>query len=289
MTTATTSSPPAAIVRTPQMTPVETSLSESRENIAALAPSGYDVARLIKQATLCCIKNPDLGKCHLGSIKIGVMQAAELGLDLAGGLPTAYLVPFKGRAQLIVSYRGLRELAIKSGTVKSIEAHIVCERDQFSWAFTERGLIFSHTAAWQDRGEVLGVYAIATQSDGTVLGERMSFAQVDAIRKQARGGDGPAWKHHWDEMARKTVVRRLCKSLVLTPTVQRAVEIMDEQEGSETIKATQAPQNRLSAALGVTPPPEDQADGPSVDPDDAHEPGPDPTAPVTIKPEDIPF
>ncbi len=271
--------------------PIEASLVDSRENIAKVAPRGYDVDKLIKQAALCCIKNPELMKCNLGTIKIGVVQAAELGLDLAGGLPTAYLVPFKGRAQLIVSYRGLRELAIRSGTVRSIESQIVCERDLFEWAHTERGLIFSHRPPWSDRGDLVGVYAIATLQDGTVMGERMSTAQIEAIQRVSRGGDGPAWKNHWDEMARKTVVRRLCKSLVLSPEVRRAVEIIDEQEGVETRPQATTASNtsRLAQAVGLEPSPP-----PPIE--EADEPGPDPTAPeparteyVEINEKDIPF
>ena len=227
-------------------------LDTRRPQLMKLAPVGFDPDQLIDrvkaQASIVLLKKPDLMECELASVILAVTHVVELGLDLSGPLPTAYIVPFseKGvkKAQAMIAYTGLRELAVRSGCVKSIQAEVVHEHDKFEWAHTDAGLKFTHTHNWEGRGRIVGFYAHAMTPSGFPLGVRMSKAQVDAIRDASpafKFGFSP-WKIEpsgYIEMGKKTLIRRISKSLTLSPIMNRACEIMDANEGGLAENAEQ--------------------------------------------------
>lgn len=222
----------------------QSALETKRPSLLKMAPQGFDPEALIDrvkaQASMILLKKPDLAECDLASFVMAVTNVVELGLDLAGPLPTAYIVPFKEdgqkKAQAMIAYTGLRELAVRSGCVKTIQAEVVHEHDKFDWKHTHGGLEFSHVYPWEGRGKIVGFYAHAVTPNGFPLGCRMSKAQVDAIRDASpayKFGRSP-WKlepNGYIQMGCKTLIRRMSKSLTLSPIMQRAVEIMDETEG----------------------------------------------------------
>jgi recombination protein RecT len=160
------------------------------------------------------------------------MQAAQLGLEPTGVLGGAYLVPYKETCTLIIGYRGLIDLARRSGQIESIEAHVVYSNDRFRCHY---GLspVLEHEPAWEGPpGAVKAVYAIAKMKDGGMQLEVMTRAQVDAIKARSKtSGSGP-WVTDYDEMARKTVVRRIAKYLPLTTELSDALQIDADNDPS---------------------------------------------------------
>ena len=154
-----------------------------------------------------------------------VVVAAQLGLE-PGIAGHAYLVPYGKQVTLIPGYRGLIELALRSGKIRSIEAHAVKEGDDFAFAF---GLSpeLRHVPAASNRGPTTAVYALARFADGGVQFDVMRKDDVDAIRRRSRASDSGPWSTDYDEMAKKTVVRRLCKYLPVSIELQTAIS-MDE-------------------------------------------------------------
>ena len=126
---------------------------------------------------------------------------------------------------------GLVKRAAKSGIV--LDAHVVYANDKFEYTLGDSPTI-THvpTPFSENRGEPIGVYAIATLDDGTKKREVMSKAEVETVRQASKMAAGGPWKDWWSEMARKTVVRRLFKSLPLKtpkdPTMATAVTRVDE-------------------------------------------------------------
>lgn len=195
-----------------------------REIMAALPrTAGMTPERLARIALTTLRTTPELMRCSVPSLLGALVQCAQLGLEPDPRLGRAYLVPYKGNAQLIVGYRGMIELAMRSGEVASIEAHVVHEHDTFTvrWGFDQA---LAHEPNLRgDRGAPFAVYALARLKSGAVLFDVMSRAEVDAVRGRSRAGNGGPWVSDWSEMARKTVVRRLFKYL---PTSVESADVL---------------------------------------------------------------
>lgn len=211
-------------------------LEKSTSQIKMALPRHMTAERLVRVALTAASKTPALLECTQLSFIGAVIQSAQLGLEPDGVLGHAYLVPFRNRkqggrreVQLIVGYKGYIDLARRSGHVSSIQAHVVHENDFFDFAFgLEDKLV--HKPAETDRGRPRYAYAIAKFRDSGYAFDVMSHADVEDIRKMSQAADGDAWTDHWDEMAKKTVIRRLCKYLPLSPELQRAVTLTETAE-----------------------------------------------------------
>ncbi len=194
-------------------------LEKARPSIMRVLPKHLNADRLIKIALVSVSKTPKLQQCTAGSVLASVMAAAELGLDCGGNLGSAYLVPYGTECTLIIGYRGLIDLARRSGEVESIEARAVYKGDEFEY---EEGLnpVLRHKPKLDriaDPAELVGVYFIAKMfgSPRPII-DYMSKGEVDAIRNAAKAKYGP-WVEHYVEMAKKTMIRRGCKQLPLSP------------------------------------------------------------------------
>lgn len=243
-------------------------LEARRKTLAEVLPRHLTPERIIKVALAAFSKTPKLQECTIESVAQSVMMAGELGLEAGGALGHAYLVPYGNACTLIVGYRGLIRLARQSGEIDSIEAHPVYEKDKFKLRYGLQQELEHEPYLAGDPGPLLFVYAVARLRDGGTQLEVMTKAQVDKIRGMAKGGNSKAWSDSYDEMARKTVVRRLCKYLPLSPEkaepLARALEVEDQQpaidvqsqptEGSRTdevlsvLKRAKTVQERAEAA-----------------------------------------
>jgi len=183
--------------------------------------------QLKTQALIAVARNPALLQCSQASFLEAMVRAAELGLRFAGAGGEAYLVPYKNKCTLIVGYRGLCALARRTGKVTRIEARAVHERDHFKISFGSGQQLIHRPYLAPDRGEIVSVY------DGSIQLEVMAKVEVDAIRKRSPAGDSGPWQTDYEEMARKTVLRRLCKFLPFPTAFEDA--LVDE----ETTKSEQ--------------------------------------------------
>lgn len=205
--------------------------------------------RIIKTVVTAAMKNPAILKCSKDSIILSVFQSIDLGLEIGNALGEAYLVPYGSTCQMIPGYRGLVSLARRSGKVRAIEARIVREGDEFDFTLGTAPTL-THKPTFSDPpAEMRAVYAIAFFSDGSTQFEPMVKAEVDAIRKRSRAGTSGPWVTDYDEMAKKTVVRRLSKYLPLSPELARALEIQAMAEAGDFQEAfvPKAPHGDLNA------------------------------------------
>lgn len=212
----------------------------SKGAIAQVVPRHLTADRILKVALAATGRTPKLLECTQTSILQSVMQAAQLGLEPGGPLGHAYLVPYYNKpkdgpgrmeCQLIVGYRGLIDLARRSGQIDSIEARAVYERDKFKFAYGLVQVLEHEPHMDGDAGRLVAVYAIARIKGGLPQVEVMTRAQVDGIKAKSKAKDFGPWVDHYDEMARKTVVRRICKYLPLTVELAEAI---DADERGET-------------------------------------------------------
>jgi recombination protein RecT len=210
----------------------------TKKAIAGRLPRHLDADRILKVALTSINKTPKLMQCTQASIFASIMQAAEIGLEPGGALGEGYLVPFNVKVkdergqdhwemqcQFIPGYRGMIALARRSGQIISLESHIVYAKDSFKCALGLEPSL-DHTPAWEelDPGPMRFVYAVAKLKDGGTQFEVMSRAQVEGIRARSKAKDSGPWVTDYDEMARKTVVRRLFKYLPVSVEMAQALE-----------------------------------------------------------------
>lgn len=168
-------------------------------------------------------QNADLAECDRTSVFAACMKAAQDGL-LPDGREAA-LVIFKGKAQYMPMFAGILKKIRNSGELASITAQVVHKADKFEFYVDEKGEHLNHRPDMlADRGPLVGVYAVATTKDGAAYIEVMTKAQVDAVRKVSRSGDSGPWASWYDEMARKTVIRRLSKRLPMSTDLEQVLE-----------------------------------------------------------------
>ena len=199
-------------------------------------PRGMDADRILRIAMTALRQTPKLGACTPASFIGALFQSAQLGLEPSNGLGQAYLVPYGQAVTFIIGYKGLIELARRSGQISELYAYPVYAADHFNFTLGLHRNIDHQPAVDGEPADkdLVAVYAVAKFKDGGTDFEVMTRGQVDAIRKRSKAsGNGP-WVTDYAEMARKTVLKRLCKRLPL------AVETQTALAQDETIKTTLA-------------------------------------------------
>jgi recombination protein RecT len=181
--------------------------------------------------------NPALLDCDPKSLMSSIGKAAELGLVVGSAMGGAYLVPYKANAQLIIGYRGLIALARRSGEILSLTAHVVHEKDVFELELGLEEKLRHIPTTEQDPGPMVCAYAVAKLNGGGLQFEVMSRSQIDAIRARSRASSNGPWVTDYEEMARKTVVRRLAKYLPMAIQMADALAA-DQDVPAEEINVT---------------------------------------------------
>ena len=191
-----------------------------RQQIALALPKHLTAERFIRIATTAMTKTPGLAKCTQESFFGCLLSLSSLGLEPDGR--RAHLIPYGNTCTLIIDFKGLAELAMRSGVVSNLHADVVCENDAFDY---DTGEVKSHKIDFrQPRGEMYAAYAICTFKDGTKKAEVMSRAEIEGIRNRSKAGKSGPWVTDFNEMAKKTVFRRLSKWLPLSPEYRDALE-----------------------------------------------------------------
>lgn len=221
-------------------------IKASEKQITKALPSAITPERFTRICMTAVTQNPDLGLCTPQSFAGAMLTAAQLGLEPNTPLGQAYLIPYNnGRTgtkecQFQIGYRGLIELAHRSGDLQSIEAHIVYENDEFEY---ELGLdpVLKHKPAMENRGNNEWVYAVYKLKSGGFGFEVMSVEDInkhrDKYSQAARRGFSP-WNDNWEEMAKKTVIKRVLKyapmkSEFVTAMVQDGSTLNFEDRGDD--------------------------------------------------------
>lgn len=268
---------------------VRKDIQNTREAVEAVLPSRIDVDRFLRVVAKAVSENPKLMQCTRLSLLSSIHTAAQLGLEPTGLLGSAYLVPYRRRvevdgkwqsvmeAQLIPGYRGLIDLARRSGEIEAIEAEVVRARDVFSIVkgtnaqLTHIPFIPDPRAEPEerDRGPIVGAYMKAVLRGGHEQYEWMSFDEIEAVRRRSRAADDGPWVTDYSEMSRKTVVRRGSKYLPLTTDFRRALELDEEAERNaeapnpELAKPSRAAQMLLDRAQNAPRASLDPVEGPT--------------------------
>lgn len=184
-------------------------------------------------------------KCDQISLLAAVIKCSQLGLEPGNGLGHVYLIPFFNKkkqiheVQVIPGYRGLIELARRSGAISSIAARVVHEKDSFRVIAGDDERIEHVPFMNGEPGDVIMAYAIVRFKDGGIQREVMTVKQIDAIRRRSHR-ENPVWESDYEEMCRKTVVRRILKYVPASPEIAQVLNMEDEAERAYPVQEVYA-------------------------------------------------
>ena len=197
--------------------------------IKAALPSVITPERFTRITMSALSANPKLQACTPQSFLGAMMTAAQLGLEPNTPLGQAYLIPFRNNrkgvmeCQFQLGYKGMIDLAYRSGEVSIIQAHTVYENDDFTYELVLDPKL-KHIPAKSNRGKPIAYYAMFKTKDGGYGFQVMSVEDVtEHARKYSKSfNDGP-WKENFDEMAKKTVLKKVLKYAPLKSDFVRGI------------------------------------------------------------------
>ncbi|GGE47917.1 DNA recombination protein RecT [Pullulanibacillus camelliae] len=195
-------------------------LKKMGPQIEKALPKHMDPDRMARIALTTIRQTPKLLQCEIPSLLGAVMQAAQLGLE-PGLIGHCYIIPYGNQAQFIIGYKGMIDLARRSGHIESIYAQVVYENDEFEYEFGLDPKLVHKPLLDGDRGAFKAAYGVAKYKDGGFHIEVMGKGDIEKIRQRSKASNNGPWKTDYEEMAKKTVIRRMWKYLPISIEIQQ--------------------------------------------------------------------
>ena len=192
-------------------------LEANWSRISAVMPSHMSPERMFQMAVSAYNTTPKLNQCTPASVLSCVMKCSALGMEPSAvdGLGRAYILPFwnsktkRYEATFMLGYKGMLDLARRSGQLLDVSARAVYEGDEFDYEFgLEERLRHVPSPEPQEGRALTHVYCVAHFRDGGHYMDVMGRAEVDAVRRRSKSADSGPWVTDYEAMARKTVLRR---------------------------------------------------------------------------------
>jgi recombination protein RecT len=177
-----------------------------------------------------------------------VKNVAAIGISLNPAKKQAYLVPRDGRINLDISYMGLLDIAVASGSIMWGQAKLVHEQDTFELNGFDKPPIHQFKPFSKDRGEIIGVYVVVKTHSGDFLTETMALDEVNAIRDRTsawkawlKDKKSCPWVTDPGEMIKKTVIKRAYKTWPKTDRLDQAIHHLNTEGGEGLADLQPAP------------------------------------------------
>lgn len=203
------------------------------------------------------------------SVVDAVTNIAAIGISLNPAKKQAYLVPRDKKICLDISYMGLMDLAMSTGSVRWAQAAIVYEADTLVLNGFDKPPEHKYNPFSKDRGAIVGVYVVVKTSDGDYLTHPMAIDDVYAIRDRssawkawiAKKANSPGpWGSDEGEMIKKVCVKQAYKYWPKTERLETAIHHLNNDNGEGLAELAPAPQltdnrqlgtGRISAVQGI--------------------------------------
>jgi recombination protein RecT len=203
-----------------EITVVRSAIEKMEPQFKAALPPQVSPERFVR-VTMTAIQNaPALMECERNSLYGAAMRAAQDGL-LPDGREGA-IVKYGNKAQWLPMVAGIMKKVRNSGEISTWSVHAVYENDEFEYQLGDEEKIH-HKPTMRNRGEVIAFYSIVVMKDGEKSREVMTKDEVDSIRKRSRSKDSGPWQTDYDEMGKKTVIRRHAKRLPMSTDLDGVV------------------------------------------------------------------
>lgn len=212
-------------------------------------PQHIKPEQFIRTVLTAVNQTPALTTADRRSLFAACMRAAQDGL-MPDGREGA-IVTFNNQASWMPMVFGILKKLRQSGEIASVTARLVYQNEieagRFQFIIRDGQEQLSHDPILiGERGAVVLAYATAKFRDGTVQNEVMTKADIEKVRNVSRAKSSGPWTQWWDEMARKTVIRRLSKYLPLSAEDQRLRNLM--RDDAETTEFSELKQEAIAAA-----------------------------------------
>jgi recombination protein RecT len=222
------------------------------KELASILPKHCSPERMARVTLTALTKTPKLLECDQASFFMRLMDLSQWGLEPDGR--RAHLIPFENRklgifeCQLIIDYKGLVELAMRTGDIKSIHADVVCDNDVFK---VNLGEVVVHEIDYRKpRGNPYAYWCRIEFKSGGVKYEVMTKLEVDSIRARSKAGTSGPWVTDYNEMAKKTVFRRATKWITLSPEMRDVIDADYDVVSDQPIEKAATP--RISSLESLT-------------------------------------
>ncbi len=208
------------------------------------SPLGMQGQRLARVVESLIMDKPDLAECVPSTVLSAAMVCATTGL-FPGPVGHAAIIPYKNKAQWQAMYRGMLYLVYQSPKVSSSSCGVVHEQDEFDYDEGSKPFVHFKRALLPeaDRGPKLAAFATVNPVTGPPLVRVMPISEVERIRDQYSKGrreDRP-WLQEFDEMAMKTVLKRVAKRSPVSYETNFAITMDDLQEIGKNQPSALAP------------------------------------------------
>lgn len=196
-------------------------------------PSVLTPERFTRMALSALNNTPKLAECTPMSFIAALMNAAQLGLEPNTPLGQAYLIPYQNRkagileCQFQIGYKGYIDLAYRTGQIQMIQARVVYAGDEFDYEFGLNPRLV-HRLGSGEKGEIRYIYGIFQLTNGGCGFEVCNKADMDAFAQkysQSFTKDFSPWKSNYEDMAKKTMVKRALKYAPIQSDFGRAMSL----------------------------------------------------------------
>ena len=221
-----------AIKQTPLQS-LDIQFLDRKAEFQAVLPSNCTFERFTRIIKTAAIQTPELLSADRPSLFMSCFKAAQDGL-LPDGKESALVIyntkkngVYVKTVQYMPMIGGVLKKVRNSGELASISAVVVYENDEFDYCLGDDEHI-KHRPTLSERGKPICAYAIAKTKDGAIYRDVMTVNDIEKTRNISKSKDGTAWKEHWAEMAKKTVIRRLAKYLPMSTDLEQVISRDDE-------------------------------------------------------------
>ena len=209
-------------------------INRQKAEVARALPKNLDPDQFVRVAMTAANSNPKFTQCNVRSFLGAMMTAAQIGIMPNTPLQLGYLIPrYNGKTQqndvtFQLGYRGMIDLAYRSGNITNVAAHVVYKNDEFHVQYGLNPDI-THVPCLTDKGDPVAFYAYYKTKDGGFGFDVMSIEEVHAHRNQyspaSKSGGSSPWDTAFESMALKTVLKRALKYAPLSVEVANAVRV----------------------------------------------------------------
>lgn len=207
-------------------------LTDKLIGIENALPKDFNKERFVQNCLALRNDNEAIKKANPKDVVAGLLKGAYMGLDFFN--KECYLIPYGGKLNFQTDYKGEIKFtkAFSTRPIKDIYAKVVRQGDDFEETIVNGVPSINFSPLPFNGGDIVGAFAICLFNDGGMIYETMSIQDIQAVRNNySKAKNSDAWKNSFDEMAKKTVLRRLTKHI--DKNVDSVEALKAYEEGSD--------------------------------------------------------
>ena len=214
-------------------------LNDKLVSVENALPKDFNRERFVQNCIAVMNETPALAKINKAETIQGLLKGAYLGLDFMNH--ECYLIPYGSSVQFQTDYKGEIKFTKKYSTRKimDIYAKVVREGDSFVEEIIDGRPSIDFKPLLFNKNNIIGAFAVVLFKDGGMMYEVMSVDDINSVRNNySKASQSKAWKNSYDEMCKKTVLRRLCKHIDTDFESVEAHDAWEDGSGMDFVTGT---------------------------------------------------